>query len=123
MICEKLEYGWLCLKMFEGVFFNFGDSGFEVEMYIYDWFVVILFVVCGDVGMGEIYIVGFWDMLLIEMLVFVVIKNMEFFCNFVYLMFFNCIKFLIVDCIFCVNFCIGVVCNIKVYYDVGNEFY
>src|SRR3569832_91951 len=99
------------------------QSGPHARFHIHDWDVLRRIMARGDIGLGEEYIAGSWDTDSVERLVSLFLLNLDHFSDFSDGNIFNRIGFVIHNALVRRNSVSGSARNIKVHYDVGNDFY
>lgn len=121
--CESAPFGQLRLTTPEGTVHHFGSGGHEAEIHIHDWSVVTALAKDGDIGLGRSYGAGLFDTPSIEALAIFGLANYAHFDGYGTPGFFGTLKYRFVDSILRANSVRGSARNIKLHYDVGNEFY
>jgi cyclopropane-fatty-acyl-phospholipid synthase len=122
---RSIEYGTLRLTTPKGtqVTFTGKQQGPDAQITLRDWKVVRRLLSRGDIALGEDYVDGTWDSENIENLMTFFLLNLEHFEKYVHGNAFSRIVFSTYNRFIKRNSKSGSRRNIKIHYDVGNEFY
>ena len=121
--CEGIHTGSLRLHTPEGEIYDFGAGAPLAELQIHDWSVITSLAARGGVGLGESYVAGLWDTSSIRDLSIIALSNLDRLNRYSHGNFWNAFKMRMVDRVLRANSKRGSSRNIRMHYDVGNEFY